>query len=81
MEIAANEQKLRAIWEKALHLPADEELIQADTNFFEIGGTSLMIGIMNILCRQSFGKTVPPDFFYEEPTFGRMLKVISNMEG
>ena len=81
MDEISREHKLRTIWEKALNLPETENsVIKEDTNFFEIGGTSLMIGIMNIMCTQSFGRTVPPEFFYEEPTFGKMLTAVSGME-
>ena len=79
--MSKNEYELRTIWGKALNLSnADHSIIKHDTNFFEIGGTSLMIGIMNIMCTQSFGKTVSPEFFYEEPTFGKMLSELSLAE-
>lgn len=74
------ESEMRDIWSKVLRLEADKAAELNDTSdFFEYGGTSLMIGIMNIMLTQRFGRTVSPEMFYDGATFGRMIDGI--MEG
>lgn len=75
-----SEEELREIWREALSLDIkDIDIINKDTNFFDIGGTSLLIGIMNILIIQRVGYTVLPEFFYRNPTFGKMLEELTKI--
>jgi acyl carrier protein len=62
------------IWTKVLRLDGEKaSSLTDDSDFFEYGGTSLMIGIMNIMMTQRFGRTVSPEMFYDGATFGRMV--------
>ncbi len=69
--------QMRDIWAKVLKLDGETASgLKNDSDFFEYGGTSLMIGIMNIMMTQRFGRTVSPEMFYDGATFGRMVEGI-----
>ena len=74
MERAEITAQMREIWAKVLRLDDENaSCLTDDSGFFEHGGTSLMIGIMNIMMKQRFGRTVSPEMFYDGATFGRMV--------
>ena len=69
--------QMRDIWAKVLKLDNEKAAeLNDDSDFFEYGGTSLMIGIINIMMIQCFGRTVPPEMFYVNATFGKMVEGI-----
>ena len=74
------EEKLKSIWYELLSKKGEApEEIQRDSNFFEIGGTSLFIGIMTIMIEKEFGVKIGPDIFYDDPTLGGIAEEIVSL--
>ena len=68
-------EQLREIWRKVLN--ADDSLdIEAETNFFEAGGDSLLLGLLNIMIEKQIGRKLRIETFFEHQTFGGMVRAI-----
>lgn len=46
------------------------EIINADSNFFELGGDSLQMMVMLFRVQETFGIEITPDVLFENPTIG-----------
>ncbi len=68
-------ESLEVIWRKVLNA-GDDLKINDDTNFFEIGGNSLLIGIMNILIEKELGRKLKVETFFQKQTFSGMVDAV-----
>lgn len=58
------EHRIRAIWQEVL----DREQVQADDDFFDLGGDSLMAIQVIVRLRRHFGLQIPLMMLFENPT-------------
>ena len=63
---AEKENLLKSIWEEALRL--DEGEVEAEDNFFDLGGHSLAAAGLSASVEESFGVHVSMPLFMEDPT-------------
>ncbi|MFN2416716.1 MAG: amino acid adenylation domain-containing protein [Pyrinomonadaceae bacterium] len=66
------EQTIAAIWRDVLKL----ESVGVNDNFFEIGGTSLLVVQVNGRLREAFGRDVPIVEMFRHPTVGTLARFI-----
>lgn len=66
---------LRDIWRRVLS--ADESLVIDDeADFFEAGGNSLLLGMLNILIEKELGKKLNVETLFRNQTFGAMAAAV-----
>ncbi len=81
MSRAEIKTKLVQIWKKVLKIEdRSPECIADDDNFFDLGGTSLMIGMMNIMCEKLLGRKMPVEVYYKNPTLTGMCDALYKEE-
>jgi natural product biosynthesis luciferase-like monooxygenase protein len=66
------EQTVAAIWREVLKL----ESVGIDDNFFEIGGTSMLVVQVNGRLREAFNRDVPIVEMFRHPTVGTLARFI-----
>ena len=66
------EQTIAAIWRELLKLDS----VGVDDNFFEIGGTSLLVARVNGRLREAFGRDVPIVEMFRHPTVSTLAHFI-----
>ncbi|CAG8883008.1 unnamed protein product [Penicillium egyptiacum] len=70
------ESILREMWAETLHLSV--EIMQSQSNFFHLGGNSLLaMRLAAIACKQSWNLSVRDIFAY--PLLGEMVKAVSSL--
>ncbi|WP_079184644.1 type I polyketide synthase [Streptomyces uncialis] len=73
-----SEERIAAIWCRALHL----ERVGAGDNFFELGGNSLLgISLLASLRAEFTGTELPPHILHEAPTVAALAKVVDAPNG
>lgn len=70
------ERSLSAIWKELLNLPA----VDADDNYFELGGSSLFAVRMFEQIEKKLGRRLPLATLYEAPTIRQLSKKVAEME-
>lgn len=68
---------LLSIWRKVLN-EGEDFTVEDDTSFFDIGGNSLLLGIMNVLIEKNLGKKLNVELLFENQAFGAMAAAIGN---
>ena len=71
------EGELRLLWEKTLPVFGGPSRLDADSDFFVRGGTSMLLVRLQSAIKQSIGITVPIAELYQFPTLGQMARRIS----
>ncbi|MCP5054787.1 MAG: hypothetical protein GY940_46915, partial [bacterium] len=73
------EKQLVAIWSEVLAV--DKNVIGIHSNFFDLGGTSLVIIRLNKRVQDAFGKKIPVIKMFEYPSISSFLQYLDEMEG
>lgn len=67
------EQQLRAMWEELLGISP----VEADDNFFDLGGNSLLAVRLFMEIRNRFGVDMPPATLFRAPTFKALVQAVA----
>ncbi|MBU2713154.1 non-ribosomal peptide synthetase, partial [Zooshikella harenae] len=67
------EQTVMVLWQQLL---AIEEPISTTTNFFDIGGNSLLIMRVNAMVKATFGVDLAIGAVFEQPTIGQLSRLL-----
>ncbi|MCF8414011.1 MAG: amino acid adenylation domain-containing protein, partial [Melioribacteraceae bacterium] len=68
------ESEMLKVWENVF----PETSISVDSNFFELGGNSLMAVNMMAKIKNTFGKSIPPSILIEQNTIEKLANVFQN---
>lgn len=71
------EGELRLLWEKVLPVSGGPSRLDADSDFFMRGGTSMLLVRLQGAIKQSIGVSIPIAELYQFPTLGQMARRIS----
>jgi amino acid adenylation domain-containing protein len=69
------ETAIAAVWTDLLNLPA----VGVDDNFFDLGGTSLAVPVLQRRIQQELGARLPATALYEYPTVRSLAKSIASV--
>ncbi|KOG64520.1 hypothetical protein ADK76_08695 [Streptomyces griseoflavus] len=72
----ALEEKVVTQFKEALLMGEDEEL-EMDTSFFDLGLTSLALGAMRKQLEDQLGVTIDATVLFNEPTVGRLVEYLA----
>ncbi|KAJ5429570.1 hybrid PKS-NRPS biosynthetic cluster [Penicillium cf. griseofulvum] len=71
------EGELRLLWEKVLPVSGGPSRLDADSDFFMRGGSSMLLVRLQGAIKQSIGVSIPIVELYQFPTLGQMARRIS----
>ncbi|KAL4759444.1 uncharacterized protein BDW70DRAFT_161729 [Aspergillus foveolatus] len=71
------EGELRLLWEKVLPASGGPSRLEADSDFFMRGGTSMLLVRLQGAIKDSIGVSIPVAELYQFPTLGQMARRIS----
>ena len=74
---ATVEARLAEIWREVLGIDGD---LDREASFFDLGGDSLRSILLQTAVEQQFAKQVSPEEFFAAPTFGTLLRLVTNDE-
>ncbi len=74
---SASEEALAKIWTEVLRLPS----VEADANFFDIGGDSMKAMEVIVRAGQTLHVELPLMAFFEDPTIAHLAAVVDELSG
>ena len=71
-----NQNKMKGIWQQVIGETIQSHLLQADTDFFLVGGNSLSLLRVQREVRRETGRKIPLMHFFQRPTLGQMASLL-----
>ena len=76
--VNATEEQLAEIWSDLLRL--EKEKISTNKSFFELGGNSLKVILLNALVNKTFGWNIPVAVMFRYPTISSLIRYVREGE-